>query len=162
MRGTITVPDAIGARYRSPAAQGLSAVAILVAVVGYMATNILALGLVIDSIFGTGLGWGVWIGMAVVLGYSVAGGIMAGIYTDMFQGTLMAVASVLVFVYTLRVGGGIGEISAPCWRRTRRSWGRSGRWGRWRRSRCSSCSGWAPWGSPTWSTSSTCSATRGS
>lgn len=111
VRGTITVPDAIGARYRSPLAQGLSATAILVAVVGYMATNILALGLVIDSIFGTGLGWGVWIGMAVVLGYSVAGGIMAGIYTDMFQGSLMAVASVLVFVFTLRVGGGMGEIS---------------------------------------------------
>jgi Na+/proline symporter len=111
VRGLITVPDAIGARYRSPAAQGLSAVAILIAVIGYMATNILALGLVIDAIFGTGLGWGVWIGMAIVLGYSVAGGILAGVYTDMFQGSLMAVASVLVFIYTLKVGGGMGGIS---------------------------------------------------
>lgn len=111
VRGLITVPDAIGARYRSPAAQGLSAFAILVAVIGYMATNILALGLVIDAIFGTGLEWGVWIGMAIVLGYSVAGGILAGVYTDVFQGTLMAVASVLVFVYTLRAGGGMGGIS---------------------------------------------------
>lgn len=111
VRGLITVPDAIGARYRSPAAQGLSALAILIAVIGYMATNILALGLVIDAIFGTGLAWGVWIGMAVVLAYSVAGGILAGVYTDVFQGTLMAVASVLVFVYTLKVGGGMGAIS---------------------------------------------------
>jgi Na+/proline symporter len=30
VRGLMTVPDAIGARYRSPAAQGLSAVAILI------------------------------------------------------------------------------------------------------------------------------------
>ncbi len=111
VRGLITVPDAIGARYRSPAAQGLSGLAILIAVVGYMATNILALGLVIDAIFGTGLAWGVWIGMAVVLAYSVAGGILAGVYTDMFQGSLMAVASVLVFLYTLKVGGGMGGIS---------------------------------------------------
>jgi Na+/proline symporter len=111
VRGLITVPDAIGARYRSPAAQGLSGLAILIAVIGYMATNILALGLVIDAIFGTGLTWGVWIGMAIVLGYSVAGGILAGVYTDMFQGTLMAVASVLVFIYTLKVGGGMGGIS---------------------------------------------------
>jgi Na+/proline symporter len=111
VRGLITVPDAIGARYRSPAAQGLSALAILIAVIGYMATNILALGLVIDAIFGTGLTWGVWIGMAIVLGYSVAGGILAGVYTDMFQGSLMAVASVLVFIYTLKVGGGMGGIS---------------------------------------------------
>jgi Na+/proline symporter len=111
IRGLITVPDAIGARFRSPAAQGLSAVAILIAVVGYMATNFLALGLVIDAIFGTGLVLGVWIGMGIVLAYSVAGGILAGVYTDMFQGSLMAVASVLVFVYTLKVGGGMGGIT---------------------------------------------------
>jgi Na+/proline symporter len=111
VRGLITVPDAIGARYRSPAAQGLSGFAILVAVIGYMATNILALGLVIDAIFGTGLTWGVWIGMAIVLGYSVAGGILAGVYTDMFQGSLMALASVLVFLATLKVGGGMGGMS---------------------------------------------------
>jgi Na+/proline symporter len=49
--------------------------------------------------------------MAVVLAYSVAGGILAGIYTDMFQGSLMAVASILVFLYTLKVGGGMGGIS---------------------------------------------------
>src|SRR5829696_614230 len=104
VRGLITVPDAVGARYRSPLAQGLSAVAILVAVVGYMATNILALGLVIDAIFGTGLGWGIWIGMAITLAYSVSGGILAGVYTDLFQGALMALASVLVFLYTLKVG----------------------------------------------------------
>ncbi len=111
VRDIITVPDAVGARYRSPAAQGLSAAALLIAVIGYMATNLLALGLVIDAIFGTGLALGVWIGMAIVLAYSVAGGILAGVYTDVFQGSLMAVASVLVFVFTLRVGGGMGGIS---------------------------------------------------
>lgn len=106
VRGLITVPDAIDARFQSRAARGLSAVAMLVAIVGYMATNILALGLVIDSIFGTGLTAGLWIGMAVTLAYSVSGGILAGVYTDLFQGAVMALASVLVFVYTLQVGGG--------------------------------------------------------
>src|SRR5215216_1984858 len=62
-RSLITIPDAIGARYRSRAAQGLSAIAILVGIVGYMATNALAMGVVINSIFGVGLGWGIWIGM---------------------------------------------------------------------------------------------------
>jgi Na+/proline symporter len=106
VRGLITIPDALRVRFRSPAAQGLAAVAILIAVIGYMATNLLALGLVIDAIFGTGLGWGVWIGTAIILGYSVSGGIMAGVYTDVFQGSLMALASVLVFFYALDVGGG--------------------------------------------------------
>jgi Na+/proline symporter len=111
LRGLITVPDAIGARYRSPLAQGLAGVSMLIAIVGYMATNILALGLVIDAIFGIGLTWGIWLGMGVTLGYSVAGGIVAGIYTDVFQGALMAFASVLVFLFTLQVGGGMVGIS---------------------------------------------------
>ena len=83
----------------------------LVGIVGYMATNALAMGVVINSIFGVGLGWGIWIGMGVTLAYSASGGILAGIYNDVFQGTLMAVASVLVFLFVLNFGGGLGEIS---------------------------------------------------
>jgi SSS family transporter len=105
-RGLITVPDAIRVRFNSPAAQGLAGLSIIVAVIGYMATNVLALGLVIDAIFGVGLGWGIWIGTTITLAYSVSGGITAGVYTDVFQGALMAVASVLVFVYAIDVGGG--------------------------------------------------------
>lgn len=111
VRGLITVPDAIGARYRSPLAQGLSGVGILVACIGYMGSQMLALGFVIDAIFGIGLGWGIWLGMAVTLAYSVAGGIVAGIYTDVFQGALMALSSVLVFLFVLDVGGGMSGIS---------------------------------------------------
>jgi len=110
-RSLITIPDAIGARYRSRAAQGLSAIAILVGIVGYMATNALAMGVVINAIFGVGLGWGIWIGMGITLAYSASGGILAGIYNDVFQGTLMAIASVLVFLFVLGYGGGLGEIS---------------------------------------------------
>jgi Na+/proline symporter len=110
-RGLMTVPDAIGARYRSPAAQGLAGIAMLVGIIGYMATNALAMGVVINAIFGVGIGWGIWLGMGVTLAYSVAGGILAGIYNDVFQGTLMAAASVLVFLFVLKVGGGLGNIS---------------------------------------------------
>ncbi|MHB1095230.1 MAG: sodium:solute symporter family transporter [Gemmatimonadaceae bacterium] len=111
VRGLITVPDAIGARYRSPAAQGLSAVAILVAVVGYMAANFLALGLVIDAMFGTGLSLGIWIAMLVTLSYTAAGGILAGVYTDLFEGLVKTAASVTVFYFVLRAGGGLNGIS---------------------------------------------------
>jgi len=110
-RGLLTVPDAIGARYRSRAAQGLAGVSMLVGIVGYMATNALAMGVVINAIFGVGIGWGIWLGMGITLAYSVAGGILAGIYNDVFQGTLMAVASVLVFFFVLKAGGGLGDIS---------------------------------------------------
>jgi len=111
LRGLLTVPDAIGVRYDSRWAQGLAAASILVATVGYVATNFLALGLVIDAVFGTGLTPGIWIGAGIVLAYTVAGGMIAGIYTDVFQGSLMAAASVLVFYFCLDAGGGLAEIS---------------------------------------------------
>jgi len=66
---------------------------------------------VINAIFGVGLGWGIWIGMGITLAYSASGGILAGIYNDVFQGMLMAIASVLVFLFVLGYGGGLGEIS---------------------------------------------------
>ena len=110
-RGLFTVPDAIGARYRSRLAQGLAAAAVLIAVTGYIATNLLALGLVIDAIFATGLPLGIWLGTAVILAYSVAGGILAGIYTDVFQGSVMALASTIVFAFALKSGGGMANLS---------------------------------------------------
>jgi Na+/proline symporter len=61
-RGLLTVPDAVGARYNSPLAQGIAAVAILCGTVGYVATNCLAVGYVLDAIFGVGVPAGIWIG----------------------------------------------------------------------------------------------------
>ena len=109
--GLVTVPDAIGHRYDSPAAQGLSAVAIVVGVVGYLATNVLALGLVVDALFGVGLPTGIWIGAGITLAYSATGGILAGIWVDVFQGALMAVASAIVFVFALDSGNGLAAIT---------------------------------------------------
>lgn len=111
IRPVLTLPDVVGLRYRSRLAQGLAAVAILLGVIGYMATQVAGLGVLLDSVFGTGYGWGIWIGTGVVLAYAVAGGIKAGIYTDLAQGVLMAVASALVFVYVLEAGDGMAGIS---------------------------------------------------
>ncbi len=111
-RGVVTIPEAIAARYGSRAAQGLAAVSILIAVVGYLATNLLAMGLVLDALFGVGRANGIWIGAFIVLAYSFGGGILAGVYADLFQGAIMAVASLLVFSLALRVGGGLESMSS--------------------------------------------------
>ena len=110
-RGLFTIPDAIGARFASPAAQGLSATAMLAAIIGYMATNFLALGLVIDALFSTGLSPAVWIAMLVTLSYTLTGGMLAGVYTDLFEGLVKTAASVTVFWFVLRTGGGLPGIS---------------------------------------------------
>jgi len=110
-RGVITIPGAIGARYESRAAQGWAAAAILVALLGYIATNFLALGYVLDAVFGTGLSGGIWIGALVTVAYTAAGGILAGVYTDVFQGAVMAAASVAACWYAMQSGGGLAGIS---------------------------------------------------
>ena len=110
IREMITIPDAIAARYQSRAAQGLAAVAILVAVLGYAATNFLALGLVLDAVFGVGRTTAIWGGAVLVVGYTVTGGILAGVWNDVVQGVLMAVASALVFWYALDVTAAAGGL----------------------------------------------------
>jgi Na+/proline symporter len=111
VRQLVTVPDAVGARYRSPAAQGICAAAILVATVTYVALNLLGLGLVLSAIFQLEIKAAILIGTTIVLAYTATGGILAGVYTDVFQGTIKAVASVLVFATVLRSGHGLSEIS---------------------------------------------------
>jgi len=111
VRGLLTVPEAIGARYRSVTARRLAAIAILVASVGYIAANFLALGLILNAIFGLDLSVAVWVGALVVLGYSATGGMIAGMYTDLFQGAIMAAASVFVFVAVLQSGDGVAQMS---------------------------------------------------
>lgn len=111
VRPVLSLPDAIRLRFGSPTAQGLAALSILLAVVGYLAANLLAMGVALDVIFDTGVVGGVVLGTLLVLGYSVAGGIVAGIWTDLLQGGWMAVASLLVFATVLEVGGGLGGLS---------------------------------------------------
>jgi Na+/proline symporter len=107
----VTVSDALALRYNSRAVQGLSAIAILVGVVGYLGTNILALALVVRVLFGIELSVALWLGTALLLAYSASGGILAGIWVDVFQGALMAVASSIVFVYALDSGNGLAAIT---------------------------------------------------
>jgi Na+/proline symporter len=112
IRGAVTIPEAVGIRYRSPSARRLAGGSMVIATVGYIATNFLALGLVVDALFGVGRLPAIVIGAAVVVAYSVSGGMLAGVYTDLFQGSLMAVASALVFGAAIESGGGLATISA--------------------------------------------------
>lgn len=108
-----TVPDAFLRRYDSRLASGLAAVAVLVGTVGYLGAQLLALGVVVDALFGlrgllgaAGPPVALALGLTVVLVYAAVGGMVAGVYTDVLQGGLMAVGAVAVFVVAWqRVGG---------------------------------------------------------
>ncbi len=103
----MTLPEAIGVRYGSRACSLAASLVILLGVVGYLGTQILAFGTVAGDFFGLNATTAILCGMAVILVYSVAGGIIASLYTDLFQGAVMIVASIALFsIAMITVGGG--------------------------------------------------------
>jgi SSS family transporter len=119
LRNTISLPDAVAARYDSSTTSLLTAVAILLGVMGYLATQILAMATVLQSIL-AGVAWVgevridvcVAISTAVLVFYCVTGGIVASVYTDLVQGIVMVCAALLVLVTAINsVDGGLTGMS---------------------------------------------------
>ncbi len=120
VRDALSLPDVIAARYNSEWARGLMAVTILLGVMGYLATQILAMALVLQSLLGatemfagisliTCVAWS----LAVLVFYSVTGGIVASVYTDVIQGAIMAIAGVLILITASGIySGGLPEANA--------------------------------------------------
>ncbi len=118
VREVYTVPDAILCRYRSRRASGLAALAVVVGAVGYLGAQLQALGVIIEAVFGTrelfgehSLAVAMAAGLVVLLAYAVAGGMVAGVYTDVVQGVLMVGAAVAVCHHALGSGGGLAAIA---------------------------------------------------
>lgn len=105
LRNTVSLPDAVAARYSNETTRLLTAVAILLGVIGYLATQILAMATVLRDILASveaigdiGIALCVLISCAVLVFYCVTGGIIASVYTDVVQGSIMIVAALLVFI----------------------------------------------------------------
>ncbi len=115
LRNCVSLPDVAEVRYKSKSVRLLVAVAILAGVVPYLATQIKAMAFVLKSIFMSNDLPGqdsivicVIISSAVLVFYCVTGGIIASVYTDLFQGIVMVVVAILVFITALgAVDGGI-------------------------------------------------------
>ncbi len=119
LRDTISLPDAVAARYNSETARLLTAIAILLGVIGYLGTQILALATVLHDILlnvtfipEISIKGCMAIACAILVFYCVTGGILASVYTDLVQGAIMIVAALLVFVACLNAvdGGMVGIV----------------------------------------------------
>jgi len=117
VRDTMSLPDVVFARYGSETARLLTAGTILLGVLGYLATQILAMALVLQSILSAtemfadiSLLASVVISSAVLIFYCVTGGILASVYTDLVQGIVMIIAGALVVITAASVfDGGFAE-----------------------------------------------------
>ena len=119
LRDCMSLPDVVAARYRSESVRGWVSVAILLGVMGYLATQTLAMAVVLQDILresaaleNISLEMCVLISCTVLVFYSVAGGIVASVYTDLIQGAVMMVAALLVFLtVAVTFDGGFTEMN---------------------------------------------------
>ena len=116
--GAQTLPESIAFRFGSRAPAALAAVAILAGSVIYLGVQLAALARAARFAFpDVSLMTCLALGLAVVLAYSLAGGMVASVNTDVLQGVVMVAASVAAFFWVMtQVGGpaGVAEsVNAP-------------------------------------------------
>ena len=112
IRDVLTLADGMYVRYESAWVRGLTAVAVVIGVIAYLATNLAALQYVMRAIFGIPVIFGLFGGATILLLYSMLGGMIAGVWTDFVQAITMIVGAVIVFFFAISFGGGIANISS--------------------------------------------------
>ncbi|MEM7374442.1 MAG: hypothetical protein AAF587_37960 [Bacteroidota bacterium] len=119
LRECISLPDVVVARYKSPSVAISVSVAIILGVLGYLASQIKAMAVVMQDILDKdgffpdiSLEMCVLVSCAVLVFYTVSGGIIASVYTDLIQGVVMVIAAILVFAtVVMSFSDGMTEIS---------------------------------------------------
>ena len=103
----LTLPAFMEMRYYDRRVRALAAAIILVATVVYVQAQIMAGGLVANVAFGVPLTWGMIGFTAILLAYTVVGGMIAVVYTDFFQLAVMILSVLAAVPLSLRHLGGL-------------------------------------------------------
>lgn len=108
----LTLPAFMETRYYGKDIRGLAALIVLVATVVYVQAQIVAGGLIANIVFGVPVRTGMVVFTVVLLIYTVAGGMIAVVYTDAFQLVVMALGALLAVPLALRQVDGLGGLLA--------------------------------------------------
>jgi SSS family transporter len=106
----LTLPAFIEKRYYGKGVRGLAAGIILIATVVYIQAQIVAGGLIANTVFGIPTSWGMVGFTAILLAYTVIGGMIAVVYTDAFQLIVMALGALFAVPLALRQVDGLGGL----------------------------------------------------
>ncbi|MEN6427339.1 MAG: sodium/proline symporter PutP [Phycisphaerales bacterium] len=108
----ITLPCFLEARFADPTGllRVISALIILVFFTIYASSGLVAAGKLFESTFGIPYMTAVVIGGTVIVAYTFLGGFLAVCWTDLFQGSLMLLALVIVPAISYTKAGGIAGI----------------------------------------------------
>ncbi|MBW3535493.1 MAG: FAD-binding protein [Gemmatimonadetes bacterium] len=108
----LTLPAFMETRYYGKGIRGLAGLIVLVATVVYVQAQIVAGGLIANIVFGVPVTTGMMVFTAVLLVYTVAGGMIAVVYTDAFQLVVMALGALFAVPLALRQVDGLGGLLA--------------------------------------------------
>ncbi|MCZ6767264.1 MAG: sodium/proline symporter [bacterium] len=110
--GALTIPDYFEMRFKdSPlplrrTLRLLSMAIIILFYTGYVAAQFVGGGKILNATFGIDPMWGIIIGAIIVMLYTMLGGFLAVVWTDVVQGLMMAgVAVILPIVGIIKLGG---------------------------------------------------------
>ena len=105
--GAVTVPDFLESHFndRSHIIRCIAVIIIFVFMMGYVASQLTAVGKAMDAIFSIPYRWSVIVGGAVIILYTLMGGFRAVAWTDLIQGLLMVFGLIVLPIAALhRVG----------------------------------------------------------
>jgi len=110
---TITLPCFFEARFGDPTGllRVVSAIIILIFFTIYASAQLVATGKLFESTFNVSYATAVLMGGVVIIAYTFLGGFLAVCWTDLFQGTLMVLALLVVPLLAYIDVGGISTIS---------------------------------------------------
>ena len=114
----LTIPDFLGSRYiaghsapsRHPLLQA-SAIVIVFASLLYLLAIFKGAGHLFQMFFNINYEMGVGLALAIVVLYTSVGGFVSVVRTDVLQGALMLIGSVVIFFFVTRAAGGVGAIT---------------------------------------------------
>ena len=109
----ITVPDYLEGRFKdsSQLLRIVASFSLVVFVTIYVSAQIDATGTAFESFLGWNYFVGALFGFAIVIAYTIAGGFVAVVWSDVFQGTLMVVGLVTLPIVGLITLGGFAEMT---------------------------------------------------
>lgn len=110
-RGIVTIADLMQQRY-SPAVERVTALIVAPTSLLWASAQIRAFGQVLAATTGVHLELGIAVAAATVVAYAAAGGLMASVVTDLFQGVALILGLGLLLFAVLDAFGGLGPALA--------------------------------------------------
>ena len=109
--GSLTVPDFLATRFASERVRVASALVIAFSSLLYLVAVFKGAGNLLQVFLGIPYQVAVGVTLAMIVGYTSVGGFLSVVRSDVVQGILMIVGSVLLFYFVTRAAGGVTAIA---------------------------------------------------